>query len=316
MSVPSLVAGRLIRAMTRRVPVIRDLAFLLAPPPWPDAVPRPVAGSRLGANYDTSWARTPFARAGRSVVAELVTKPMLRSLCRPTIVGLDRLNDLAGPVVFAANHLSHFDTTLLLSCLPPRFRHRSVVAAGADYFFEQHWKAIFWAFSVNIIPIDRTKVGRRSAELAARLVNEGWSLVIFPEGTRSRDGFMGPFRGGAAYIALRCNAPVVPVHIEGTGDILGAGSRRLRPGKTRVTIGEPITASPDEKSRDFNARIERAVAIAADESRADWWTARRRSADGTTPSLHGPPDIEGWRRTWLGTKRDGQTAGRTRTWPY
>ena len=77
---------------------------------------------------------------------------------------------LEAPVIFAANHASHVDTPLLLACLPLRFRHRTVVAAAADYFFDRRWKADAFSFLLGAIPIERTKVNRRSADLAAELL--------------------------------------------------------------------------------------------------------------------------------------------------
>ena len=65
------------------------------------------------------------------------------------------------------------------------------------------------ALVIGAIPIERTKVTRRSADQAAELIDDGWSILIFPEGGRSPDGWGQPFRGGAAYLALRCGVPVM-----------------------------------------------------------------------------------------------------------
>ena len=67
---------------------------------------------------------------------------------------------------------------------------------------------------MGAIPIERARVGRRSADYAAGLIDDGWSLLIYPEGGRSPDGWGQTFRGGAAYLALRCGVPVVPVHLQ------------------------------------------------------------------------------------------------------
>ena len=82
-------------------------------------------------------------------------------------------------------------------------RHHTIVAAASDFFFDRTWKSILWSFSLAAIPIERSKVNRRSADTAAELIEEGWNLVIFPEGGRSPDGWTQPFRGGAAYLARR-----------------------------------------------------------------------------------------------------------------
>jgi len=117
-------------------------------------------------------------------------------VAQPQLRGDEYLTDLAGPVIFAANHASHIDTPLLLACLPLRFRHRTVVAAAADYFFDRRWKADAFSFLLGAIPIERTKVNRRSADLAAELLADDWNLVIFPEGGRSPDGWAQQFRVG------------------------------------------------------------------------------------------------------------------------
>jgi len=257
----------------------------------------------LGADYDTSWARRAPARAIRRLLLQYVTRPLVRIVAPPTIIGLDRLEQLEGPVIFAGNHSSHLDTSLVLASLPVRFRHHAIVAAGADYWFDEHWKAAIAALWLNIIPIEREKVGRKSADLTASLIEDGWNLVIFPEGSRSRDGFIAPFRGGAAYLGIRCGVPIVPIHLEGTRRIFGVGARRVSPGPTRVVFGEPILPQPSERTRDLNVRIERAVAEAADEGRTDWWSARQRAVRGESPSLQGPEGVTGWRRTWAGSER-------------
>jgi 1-acyl-sn-glycerol-3-phosphate acyltransferase len=145
--------------------------------------------------------------------------------------------------------------------------------------------------------MERTKVNRRSADLAAQLIEEGWSLLIFPEGGRSLDGWGQEFKGGAAYLAKRCSVPVVPVHIRGTRAIIAKGSARVRPGSTEVRFGDALWPAADEDARRFAARIERAVALLADEAETDWWSARQRAARGTTPPYRGP-DASPWRRAW------------------
>ena len=178
-----------------------------------------------------------------------------------------------------------------------RFRHRTVVAAAADYFFDRRWKADAWSFLLAAIPIERTKVNRRSAQLAADLLADHWNLVIFPEGGRSPDGWAQTFTGGAAYLAARTGCAVVPVHLDGTRHILPKGGKGLRRTRTTITFGTPLWPDPGENARRFAARIEAAVATLAHEADTDWWTARRQAAAGTTPPLQGP-EAASWRRSW------------------
>ncbi|MDA8298208.1 MAG: lysophospholipid acyltransferase family protein [Actinomycetota bacterium] len=291
----------------------RRLAAVLSPPTWPGAIERPAPKARLGTSYDTSWARTPAARVGRAVMLDNLTRPLVHLVAAPEVSGLEHLEPLERPVIFAGNHASHLDTSILLSCLPARFRHKSVVAAASDYFFDRHWKAALWSFSLGTIPIERTKVERRSLELIAGLLDDGWSLVIFPEGGRSPDGWGQEFRGWAAYLAKRCGVPVVPFHLRGTRPILAKGSSSLRPGKVEVRFGDALRLEPagperrEEDARRFGARIEAAVSLLADEAESDWWSARRRASEGATPPLRGPQAAP-WRRTWAlpdSARKDG-----------
>jgi 1-acyl-sn-glycerol-3-phosphate acyltransferase len=260
-------------------------------------VERPPDEPRTGTAFETDWARKYPTRLARALVLDTVGKGVVEALASPKILGADRLADVSGPVIFAANHASHVDTPLLLTSIPDRFRHRTVVAAGADYFFDKRWKGYLWAFAINAIPIERLRVSPRSLRLASQMLNEGWSVLIFPEGGRSPHGWSQPHRAGAAFLATRAGVPVVPVHLEGTRRILRKGTGRITPSTTTVTFGPPLRAAEGEDPRDFAQRIERAVDVLADEQATDWWSARRRAAAGETPSLAGPEGSE-WRRFW------------------
>ena len=285
------------RPSLRRLPGVPD-AFPYRRPTWPTTVERPPAEPRLGAHFDTDWARTPGARLARAFILDNIIGPTVRVLADPVVTGLDRIDNVEGPAIFAANHASHLDTPLLLSSLPLRFRHRTVVAAAADYFFDTTVKAHLNALSIAAFPVDRTTVSRRSLELATRLLGDGWNLIIFPEGGRTPDGWTREFRAGAAFLARRCNVPIVPVHLEGTRRILrkGTGAKGIRRSTTTVTFGRPIIAA-GEDNRALAARVEHDVAVLADEQATDWWSARKRAASGTTPSLSGP-SAGAWRRAW------------------
>lgn len=278
--------------------------FPWAAPSWPTGLSRGAPERRVGVDYDSGWARRYPARVARAMLVDNVTRPLAHLVAAPQVRGGELLELAQAPVIFAANHASHLDTPLVLSVLPGRWRHRTVVAAAADTFFDRRWKAHLWAGSLNAIPIERHRVNRRSAELATDLVGEGWNLLIFPEGGRSPDGWFQPMRGGAAYLAARTGRPVVPVHLSGTrrllpkeGAIVSTDGRGLRRGRTTVRFGAPLVPDDGEDARRFGARIERALAAMADEDRTDWWSARRRAAEGTTPSPTGP-DASPWRRAW------------------
>lgn len=287
--------------------------FPLGAPTWPGAVPRPPAERTTGVNYDTDWARSYPARLFRAVWLDGVTRPLMRGLAAPDVDGLDRIESLPAPAIFAANHSSHVDTPLVLTSLPERFRHRTVVAAGADYFFDKRWKGALWALSINAIPVERVRVSPQSTKLAVALVDDGWSLVIFPEGGRTPDGWGQSHRAGAAYLAVRTGAPVVPVHLHGTRRILKKGGTMVRPARTEVTFGRPLRAGDGESAHALAARIEAAIAVLADERADGLWASRRRAAEGATPPLTGPA-VSGWRRAWALDENRRRT-GRSRGWP-
>jgi 1-acyl-sn-glycerol-3-phosphate acyltransferase len=299
-------------SLTRRLP---RLPFPFSAPTVPGGVEVPPRRMRSGPDYDTTWARRYPARLARVALVEAVARPAVAALARPERHGLDRLDRLAdagGPVIFAANHHSHVDTPLLVTSVPEPWRHRLFVVAAADYFFRTPVTSALSALALGAVPMERTKVGRRSADRAAALIADGWSMLIFPEGGRSPDGWGQQFRGGAAYLALRCGVPVVPVHIAGTGRILRKGRKLPSPATARVTFGAPLVPGEGEDTRRFGARLERTVAALADEATTDWWSARRRAHAGETPALMGP-DAPAWRRAWaLG---DPSRRRRREQWP-
>jgi 1-acyl-sn-glycerol-3-phosphate acyltransferase len=291
--------------------------FPLGKPNWPTSIPRPPAKRRTGVDYETDWARKYPARLARAVIVDDVLRPALHLIASPTVHGEDRLAGLEAPAIFVANHHSHLDTSLLLTSLPEPFRHRAIVAAAADYFFTSRAKGAFSALAIGAIPMERTKVGRRSADLAAELLEDGWNLIMFPEGGRSPDGWGRAFRGGAAYLALRCRRPVVPLYLEGTGRLWKRGQRWPKvAGKgegVHLVFGARMWPAEGEDARRFAARIETTVAALADEWSTDWWSARQRAAKGSTPALTGPA-AGAWRRAWALDADAASRSGR-RAWP-
>lgn len=305
------VVGRARRYQPRRP----NLPFPYGAPPVPDGVETLPTEDRLGEDFPTDWARRPTARVARAAYVEGVVRPTMRAIASPQRHNLDRLDALDGKeaVIFVANHHSHVDTPLLLTSIPMPWRHKVVVLGAADYFFEQRLKGAWSALSINAIPMERVKTSRVSLNRASRLINDGWSVLLYPEGGRSKDGWGQDFKAGAAYLAQRNDVQVVPIHVTGTGSILRKGKRLPSPATTTVNFGRPLRAEPDESSRSYNERIESAVAVLGDETASDWWQARQRVHAGEVPSLNGP-EGSSWRRQWaLGDRRRGLR--RTRSWP-
>jgi 1-acyl-sn-glycerol-3-phosphate acyltransferase len=253
------------------------------------------------------------------MVMDNLARPVARVIAPSTVRGLEHLRHVDGPVIFAANHASHVDTPLLLTNLPVEFRHHTVVAAASDYFFDRTWKSMLWSFALAAIPFERRKVSRKSVDILSELLEDGWNLVIFPEGGRSPDGWTQPFGGVAAYLARRTGRPVVPVYLHGTRHVLpkvsdesarapgGSGTEGRRGGQLRrspisVLFGAPLTPDEGENAHRYSARIEAAVANLSREVHADWWQARRAvsKADPSAgaENAHRGPDAPAWRRAW------------------
>jgi 1-acyl-sn-glycerol-3-phosphate acyltransferase len=299
-------SGRLVTAPARRA--VARLGFPWTAPTWPGGVERPPPERGLGADFETEWARAPAARVMRSLVLNGVIRPAVRLVAAPSVTGLDRLQNAEPPVIFVANHASHLDAPLLLTSVPERFRRRMAVAGAADYFFDRRVKGVISALALGAVPIDRTAVSRRSLHDLEELIEDGWSVVIFPEGGRTPDGWGREFKAGAAYLATKTGVPAVPVHIEGSRRVWRKGGH-IQAAHTAVTFGAPLQPGGTlSDARELAQAMERAVAVLADEQATDWWTARRHAASGTTPPLQGPAAAP-WRRSWALGEHARQASG-------
>jgi 1-acyl-sn-glycerol-3-phosphate acyltransferase len=160
---------------------------------------------------------------------------------RPRYEGLENVA-ASEPCVFLANHQSLLDIFVLVPVLPPATRF----VAKRSLFFIPFFG---WSLKVSgFIPIERRSYRRayESLERAADAIRAGRSVVLFPEGTRSRSGKLQPFKRGAFHLAVRARVPVVPVAISGTGRALPPGRWKVRPGSVRVSFAPPIAPLKDE----------------------------------------------------------------------
>jgi 1-acyl-sn-glycerol-3-phosphate acyltransferase len=263
--------------------------------------------------FPTRWARTPAAIAVREVLQKGALNSVLRYEVNPQVSGLDSLAKVHGPAVIVANHSSHLDTPLVLCTLPDAMRRKTAVAAAADYFFDTWWRATASAIVFNTFPIERR--GGKLSQTPGDLLEDGWNVVVFPEGTRSPDGWMERFRMGAAYIAVEHGVPVIPVGIKGSFAAMPRGRGWPVPGRPAVAVryGDPLYPAEGESAREFAPRISAAVSALLDEEATSWWEARRRVALGTSPSQSGP-DAARWRRVWESTTPITPAPQKRRAW--
>jgi len=193
--------------------------------------------------------------------------------CRLRVRGRERVPE-TGPFILASNHASYLDAFVIAAALPHRFLTR-LYYVGFQTFF-QHPVLDWYARNVRVIAIDLDAYLARALQMAAHVLREGRGLCVFPEGARSIDGTVKPFKKGTGILALGVKVPLVPVHLGGTFDVWPRGERWPRPARIRVTFGEP--ASVDELLRD-------PAAVGADEPERLMAALRARVA-----ALAGPVD--------------------------
>jgi 1-acyl-sn-glycerol-3-phosphate acyltransferase len=252
--------------------------------------------------FPTGWARTAAVRAARRGIQRAGLTPLTWSLTRPDVQGRERLDNLTGPVVFVANHSSHLDTPLILGSLPERYAKRIAVGAAADYFFDARWRAAVTGLVFNAFPVERYR-SRRLRSLAPQLLARGWSLLLFPEGTRSEDGWMSQMRLGAAQLCVTRKVPAVPVVLRGTYAAMPRGRNWPIPGRPRVVVnyGVPLVPGEGEGARTFSARVAQAVSQMWAEEEMGWYQSLRAQAAGELTMPTGPKAAD-WRRTWESTR--------------
>ncbi len=212
-----------------------------------------------GARFPTyAWARTPPARLVRSGIQYGALVPLLKVISPFTVIGKRSLAKLEGPAVFVANHQSHFDAPICLAALGGRIRRRLVVAAAADYFYSSAVKGTAASLALGTVPFVRSGgSSRESLQFLKELVGKGWSVLIFPSGTRGT-GASG-FKKGFAYLAVDAQVPVVPMYLHGLDHVMPKGSFVPLPGGVVVGIGPPIPPGDD-----YNELVRRAEAAVAE----------------------------------------------------
>jgi len=179
-----------------------------------------------------------FSRAGNPVhiIARIWAKSILFvSGIRVDVEGLANIEP-SKSYIYMSNHRSNFDIPVLLGCLPIQFRW----LAKAELFkIPIFGRAMSAAGYVKIDRSDRKSAFESIEQIAAKLKN-GVSVMIFPEGTRSEDGKVKPFKKGGFVMAVDTGVPIVPVILRGTRSIMTKGSWRINPGDVTLSIEKPI----------------------------------------------------------------------------
>jgi 1-acyl-sn-glycerol-3-phosphate acyltransferase len=262
----------------------------------------PYAPEKDDEGFPTDWARTDAGVAARQMLLKGVMKTILSSELSMQVHGLDHLEGIEAPVLFFSNHTSHLDATIIMTTLPDAWQAKTAVGAARDYFFDVWWRQAFTALVYGAFPIERGS-GKKGVSKARELLDEGWSIVVFPEGTRSPDGHVQRFRHGTARLCIEAGVPAVPIGIRGAYQAMPKGRNWPRAGRPTVSVryGRPIAPEEGETHQDFSRRMAQAIAQLHDEDRSTWWGALRRAERGETPSLTGPQGPR-WLRAWEGSR--------------
>jgi long-chain acyl-CoA synthetase len=220
-----------------------------------------------------SWNRHWIIHVFRRFNLALWILPLSRIFAWIQVDGLENLKSLSGPVIFASNHQSSMDTPVILRSLPAHRRYAVAPAMGREFFrahfhpkghtrWEWFLKGIEYYLATvlfNTFPIPQREAGtRQTLRYIGELVDEGNSVLIFPEGGRTDKGEIKDFQPGVGMIGAMLNIPVVPVYLEGVYRVLHRSWSFPRPGRVRVVFGKPIRL--EGKDYESLARdVERAV---------------------------------------------------------
>lgn len=224
---------------------------------------RPEAGRKL-----RFWVNCrPLCRV-RQLLDVMFHHRLLGMFVSIEVRGLENLAGVDAPVMFVANHLSYLDQPAIMSTLPARWRYATATAAWEEFFFLNYrtwvgkiWKRFAYEYGtilLNLFPLSQTRGFRSSLAFMGKLADHRINILLFPEGARSRDGRLQPFRLGVGLMVRELSIPVVPVRIFGMENIMPPGVAWPRRGRVRVCFGKPLDCAR-ETPPEIVARVRRAV---------------------------------------------------------
>lgn len=194
----------------------------------------------------------------REILHRTLMFPILSIMYKARASGMENLNKLEGPALFAANHNGiEWDSLMIIKKTPRKWRRQLSFAAAAEITFGKRWLGGVAALVANAFPLSRETAIRASLEHLGSLMDAGWSVVLFPEGEQHLDQPMLPFQVGTGMLAVESNTAVVPVHLI---SLNRRGSKwfPLREG-VEIRFGEPITFAPGTSYEEATQTIEDAV---------------------------------------------------------
>lgn len=221
------------------------------------------------------WAQRSPMTWIRIVVFYLIILPLTRLMSRANVIGRERLKDVHGPVLFISNHITMVDAALILLALPAKFQRKLAIAMEGEVL--RGWRHppagigavtrirllaqyVLVVLLFNVFPLPQKSGFRRSFEFAGETMDRGYSVLVFPEGARTRDGEMQPFMEGIGLLAKDLDVAIVPARIDGLYEVKKQGSRFAARGQIKVKLGDPVSFSRDDEPSRITKLLEQRVA--------------------------------------------------------
>jgi long-chain acyl-CoA synthetase len=231
---------------------------------------QPDRPARSGYRYPRWALRWPITWI-RTIIYNLLSLPATLIMAHPRIEGSENLDGVDGPLLIICNHVTYIDVGFVLIALPARLRHRLSVGMHGerlwgmwkpprDMNFIQRWwfQAGYYLVVAlfNVFPLPQESGVRESFAYAGECADRGYSVLVFPEGRRTPDGKLSPFRSGVGMLASRLNVPVVPMRIHGLHEMRLSGRKIAKPGELRVVVGKPLQFPPDTPAEEITNHLE------------------------------------------------------------
>lgn len=225
------------------------------------AGPEPSAKLPSPMLLEPRWTRSLPVRGFRRLALDAAILPLSGLLLRPfRVTGAEHLDELeGGRAIFAANHCSHFDTAAVYMALPKRRRHRIAPAMSQEFFrsvfdprgaglrlrAEEMAQYLAALGLFNAFPLPQKMSGvRRALRYAGELADDGYDILIYPEGTRSSDGAITRYLPGVGLLAQELALPIVPVRLDGLFRVYSQFDEQPRRGPVSVAFGRPLRFAP------------------------------------------------------------------------
>jgi long-chain acyl-CoA synthetase len=192
-------------------------------------------------------------------------------MCRVRVIGKERLPKASKPALFIANHVTDADAGLILSALTFHWRRRLAIAMSGEYlrdwrypqrnlgWFQRAKGKVAYALGAglfNVFSLPRQSGFRQSFTYAGEAVDNGWSVLIFPEGQETKDGQMQPFKAGIGLLASELNIPIIPIKLDGLFELKKRKQYFARPNTASITFGAPLKFPRDATPAEITNTLE------------------------------------------------------------